>query len=594
MSYQFAREDAIRLLESRGLEYRIKGDECQVRRCPCCGGGHEGRDEWTFSVNLQKGVYRCLRASCDAHGHFVELARDMDFPLEDAAVSYRQLTPREKTSPQEQVLAYFAGRGIGEEVVRRCEISLCRQKDSVISFPFYDAEGILRTVKYRSLGWKKGCGQAKEWFEKDTMPILFGMNRCTGRDRVVVTEGQIDAMSLAQAGIANAVSVPGGMGSFKWWDYCGEWLNGFREIVVFGDWENGRMTLLEGILRRAGTAVKAVRRQDYLCEKDANDILTRYGPEALVRCVENALPPAVERVTDLADVTDEPLEKLEKIPTGLLELDRMTGGLVMGELIVLSGERGSGKSTLLSQMICAALDQGHKVFAYSGEMTGSQFKYLLDCQLAGETNLSAGPSGTALLAPGLQRAITGWYKGRMLLYRAGDADEGVSSDALCDTVEQVILSHRVKLVCVDNLMTAMETAGEQNLYAEQSRFAGRLKKLAMRYGVCVVLVAHVRKRSARDRNLEFASDDVCGSGDITNKADVVLHYTRLLPEPGKADFRSAALNVTKNRLFGLVCLTKENAIGLRFLPASRRLISLTDKKPRRYGWEAAEQLKISN
>ena len=596
MGYTYSQEDAIRFLRERGLEYRVNGGEYAVRRCPYCGGGRSGKDEWTFALNIEKGVFRCLRASCDAHGHFVELARDFDFPLGGSAVSYRPLAePTEKKPLSEEALRYFAERGIESRVVARYGVYLHGSRADTLVFPCCDQDGTLRTVKYRDMNYKKGCG-AKEWFERGTMPVLFGMNLCKGRDRLIITEGQIDAMSLAQAGIKNAVSVPGGMGNFRWWEPCAEWVNSFREIVVFGDWENGRMTLLEEILRRAKTAVKAVRRQDYLCEKDANDILVRYGPQALVKCVENAVPPAVENVVALADVADEPVDAIEKAATYLPELDRLTGGLVMGELIVLSGERGSGKSTLMSQMICAALDQGLKVFAYSGELSEGRFKYLLDCQLAGEENLSlSGGSDAALVPPGVERAISEWYRERMLLYRGGDvSDEGVTPEALCDTVEQAILSRRVKAVFIDNLMTVMEGVGDQNsLYLRQSRFAGRLKRLAMRYNVCVVLVAHVRKKAARDRNLDFASDDVSGSADITNKADVVLHYTRLNPAPGDRALWNGLLNVTKNRLFGQVCLTQETGVKLRFLPASRRLISVSEQKPRRYGWEAAEQMEMT-
>ena len=595
MSYTFNPNDAVRFLQERGMEYRVRGREYNVRRCPYCGGGSDGHDEWTFSVNVEKGVFRCLRASCDASGHFAELARDFDFPLEDYAAVYRPLAaPKEKKPPEEAAVRYFAERCISRRVVELYGVTQHEEHEDTLVFPFYDQEGTLRTIKYRNMKWKKGCGP-KEWFEKQTMPILFGMNLCRDHERVVVTEGQIDAMSLNEAGVTNAVSVPGGMGNFRWWDWCADWINSFREIVVFGDWENGRMTLLEGILRRAKTPVKAVRGQDYLCEKDANAILCRYGPQALVKCVENAVPPAVESVVSLSDVKDEPLEAIDKAATYLPELDRMTGGLVTGELIVLSGERGSGKSTLMSQMICAALDQGRKVFAYSGELSDSQFKYLLDCQLAGEGNLSVSSrSDAAVLEPGVQRMITEWYRDRILLYREeGVSDEGLSPEALCDTIERVILTQHAQVIFIDNLMTAMEAVGDQNnLYLRQSRFAGRLKRLAMQYRVCVVLVAHVRKKAARDRNLDFASDDVSGSADITNKADVVLHYTRLQPSPGDTTLWNGMLNVTKNRLFGQVCLTKEDAIKLRFLPASRRLISVSDKKLRRYGWEEAEQLAM--
>lgn len=64
-------------------------------------------------------------------------------------------------------------------------------------------------------------------------------------------------------------------------------------------------------------------------------------------------------------------------------------------------------------------------------------------------------------------------------------------------------------------MTAMDEVNDNNnLYLAQSNFVGKLKKIAVRYDVVIVLVAHPRK--SKDA---FVTDDVSGSADITNKVD---------------------------------------------------------------------------
>lgn len=95
-------------------------------------------------------------------------------------------------------------------------------------------------MKYRNTKFRKGIDKNKEWSEADTMPILFGMKQCSNFNRLIITEGQIDSLSVAECGFENAVSVPTGATGFTWLANCWDWITQFEEIVVFGDNEHAR------------------------------------------------------------------------------------------------------------------------------------------------------------------------------------------------------------------------------------------------------------------------------------------------------------------------------------------------------------------
>ena len=211
--YEFKKEDVYQFAAYVNAQVHEKGDELFFRYCPKCDGG-ENKDLNTFSINLQNGAFKCFRASCGYHGHFVELARDFGFKLEDEQEKrYIQLPQREiKTKPR--AIEYLQSRGISERIARKYKITVRNDNPDILVFPFYDEQNILRFIKYRNTKYK-GSGN-KEWCEKNTQPILFGMAQCEDFKRLIITEGQIDSLSVAECGIKHAVSVPTGAQGFTW------------------------------------------------------------------------------------------------------------------------------------------------------------------------------------------------------------------------------------------------------------------------------------------------------------------------------------------------------------------------------------------
>lgn len=579
MPYEFKREDVYSVARAIGIETKEKGDELFFTWCPYCRGG--GHDKFTFSVNLQNGTFNCFRSGCGKKGHLVQLARDFDFPLllREPPKKYRTLPQRTTVKPTPPAVEYMQRRGIGREVTERYRLTTQSSHSNVLVFPFYDETGVLRFVKYRKTDYDPKRDKNKEWCEKDTMPILFGMDQCVGRDRLVITEGQIDSLSLAQAGIPNAVSVPTGAKGFTWLEHCWDWVTSFGEVVVFGDCEGGKITLVDELDRRLPLPVKAVQPQDYLGEKDANAMLQKYGPECLRQAVERAKLLPVNRVKELADVAPVDLTSLPRICTGIKALDRIIGGFYYGQVVLLTGKRGDGKSTVAAKLMAEALEQQVPVLAYSGELPDYHFRRWLDLQLAGPQNLTVNYNNFSdpvySVPDEVANAIGEWYRGRAYIYdnaAAGNDEE----EGLLDTIEQAVCRFGIRFVCIDNLMTAIATDSTDKQYLQQSRFVRALKQLAVKHDIVVLLVAHPRKT----QGVVDDNDVISGSADITNRVDTVLSYVKNKedePAGGK-------LFVLKNRMTGKLA-TGEHAIPLAYDDRSKRIYGENSRPNFAYGWE---------
>lgn len=574
MSYTLKQEDIYGFALFLGAKTRQHGDELQFDLCPYCRGGRG--DKWTFSLNTINGLYNCKRGNCERKGHFVQLCRDFNYDLDlDNTRKYVEFPqPDKRIIPRESAYAYLENRGISRKTADKYQVTSFEDRPNILWFPFFDENNKLVFAKFRRMDYKKGISKgSKEWRQAGGKPILFGMRECEDFSTIVITEGQLDSMSCTEAGIKNACSVPSGMTDFTWIPNCKEWLNKFETIIVFGDMENGKMSLVDEISKKFQNKIKLVRKQDYLGEKDANAILQKYGTQAIVDCINNAEPPNADCIKALSKVSSPDLSTLERISTGIYELDdALDGGIILGQVCLLAGKRGEGKSTLMSQMIADAIDQDYGTFIYSGELPDYHFKAWLNLQVAGIENCTGHKNkyGKMIYVPTdeVQARIDKWYDGKAFIFDNTYTDEHPDEPPnLLDVIEQTIKNYDVKLVCIDNLMTAMESVRNQNdLYLAQSRFVGQLKKIAMKYNVAVILIAHQRK-SGKDDDKEFDSDDVSGSADITNKVDIILQYA--LPKKKDVNYQGV-LTLKKNRMNG-VLLFGDNAIRMMYDDRTKRV-----------------------
>lgn len=604
MHYELKESDIFDFARQQNISVKVRGDEVSFNLCPYCHGGVNKQDRGTFSINRKTGQFKCLRASCHVEGNMITLARDFDFKLTDEFSNFyrkkptfkRLKQPEKPIIPKSAAVEFLSERSISEKTAEKYSVTVRNDNDTVMCFPIFDTEGTIINVKYRNLKYTKDKKNGiKEWFEPNCQPYLYGVQTWNGSfDRMVLYEGQLDALAGYEAGIENSFSVPGGAKGFTWWPPSYEFVSQFKEMIIFGDFENGKITLLDDMLQRFDGTIKHVRESDYKDCKDANDILIKYGKDQIIKCIKNAVVLPIADVIELADVPDVDLSKLEKLKTGIKCLDRILyGGLPFGGVSLISGKPGEGKSTLASQILVNAISNDYKCFAYSGELPNFIFKGWMSYQVAGGTHVfQTGDGIHEDMGYGISEAnrnlISEWYRGKAYIYdnTSIDKDEHLG---LLEAVEKSIQRYGCRVILIDNLMTAldMEISSGDDKYEKQSNFMKKLTRIAIRYNVIILLVAHKRKNNFSTNG----NDEISGSGDIANLGMVTIAYEK----DSKIDSSKRLLKIAKNRLFGK---TDNEGMILDYDERSRRIYGQGDDPNIEYGcfnddgFVAAEELDV--
>lgn len=555
-----------------------KGDEYMFEVCPFCKGG-KSHEKNKFFISIKTGQYKCQRSGCNAEGNLWTLSKDPNIAYslpEPERRENRKHTHTFKVSEeQDQRAAEWVkeNRGIPEHVTFRYKLAFGTDKfkniynkdgnrvvakpENVLVWQFTNPSGN-KTLWYK---FRKTEGNGpKEWsISKDfelngkayhVEPCLFGMGECDYKESfVIMTEGQFDTLAVASAGYGNVVSVPTGQGGFSWFDNADEssdFLKRFDTLIIFGDREGDKITLLEEMSSRFNGKIKHVRIEDYKDCKDANDILRKYGAEQIRQCIENAEELQIEHLKKMKDVKRVNKSELPRIKTGISDLDKYLLGFFYGQVITLTGRSGDGKTTLASQFVAHALEQHIPTVIYSGEIPDWMVKEWLVLQLAGPNNLEITGRGTDIRLETYQK-IEAWepFSEDCYVYSVDDLDINDSEDdsiSLLKTIKQAILRAGVKFIIIDNLMTAMNFSDDGDLNKTQSSFMKQLKYIAKTYEVIVLLVAHPKKAPNR-KDQAITKEDIAGSSNIGNLSDTIITYSR----PSTESEYQRELFVLKNR-----------------------------------------------
>ena len=240
--------------------------------------------------------------------------------------------------------------------------------------------------------------------------------------------------------------------------------------------------------------------------------------------------PLVSETFDHLDHTYRDGAQLTGVPTGLSELDDLTGGLQPGQLVIVAGRPSLGKSSLcLSSFALAAAtgDNPTGVGIFSLEMSSMQVAEQLLCSHA-RVDAHRLRRGQAVDEDWgrVADALAELPDCRMFI----DDTPAISIMEMRSKARRLKAEHRIGLLIVDyiQLATTGDRAGPENRHQELSLIARALKGMARELDLPVVACSQLSRRVEQREDRRPVLSDLAESGAIEAEADLVCFLFRPL------------------------------------------------------------------
>jgi replicative DNA helicase len=204
----------------------------------------------------------------------------------------------------------------------------------------------------------------------------------------------------------------------------------------------------------------------------------------------------------------------DSVSTGFPQLDRLTGGLQKGDLVIVAARPGMGKSALIMNIAQNVGQRGKVVAVFSIEMASRQLAIrYLSC-------LSDVPIWKIKKADGLTKTELKSFiegSGKVQIMTA----DGLTVEEIGALARQLNREQPLELIIIDYLQLIRYTR-HGGMDEELTHISSSLKSLARALGVPILAAAQLnRKVDERPKPIPMLSD-LRGSGAIEQDADLVL------------------------------------------------------------------------
>lgn len=434
----------------------------------------------------------------------------------------------------------LTARKISEETCRLFGVRVGKYKGNTVHFyPYYQDNQVI-ACKVR------GADKTFSFIGEASKPPLFGMNLWSKGKKIIITEGEIDALTVSQVQGNKwpVVSVPNGaQGAKKSIQKNLEYFEGFEEVILMFDMdEPGQKAAQECAELFAPGKCKIAT----LPMKDPNECLMAGKSDAIIQAMWNAKPYRPDGIISGQDLWEEVAkeEAVQSVPYPWLGLNEKTHGLRKGELVTLTAGSGIGKSSVVRELTHWLIQQGETVGMLMLEENPKRTALgLMGIEINKPLHLSREGVSEADLKTAFDKTVG---SGRVYLYNHfGSSD----IDNLVSRVRFLAKGCGCNWIVLDHLSIVVSGLGDGDERRLIDNAMTMLRTLVEETGVGMVLVSHLKRPEGKghEEGATTSLSQLRGSHAIAQLSDMVIGLER--NQQGE-NANETVLRVLKNRFSG--------------------------------------------
>ena len=450
-------------------------------------------------------------------------------------------------------------RGINEETCRKFgyAVGVGRTGQLVQIAPYHDEHGdlVAQHLRYanKDFSW---LGEAKKG-------TLWGQHLWRdGGKQVVITEGEIDAMTISQlwGNKWPVVSIrSGASGAKKDIGKAVEWLEKFETVVMaFDTDEPGRKAAQECAIQLSPGRAKIW----HIPLKDANEMLLAGREKELIDALWGAKvyrPDGIVSATETWDLLMQD-ETGENLPYPWGALNEKTRGLRLGEIVTLCAGSGVGKSQVCREIASDLMNRGERVgYIALEESVTRSIRGLVAIRVNRPLHI---PEVRKTILEGELRAAWEGVKDRAYFYDHWGSTE---SDNLLNRIRYLARGCDCRWIILDHLSIVISGDGEGDERRKIDNTMTALRSLVEELNIGLLLVSHLKRPEGKghEEGAPTSLSQLRGSHSISQLSDMVLGFERDQQDPENSN--NMRVRVLKNRYTGETglagCLTYNRETG---------------------------------